>query len=83
LKATDYRLKIINELPFYVAAPSSTFDMDCPSGDEIVIEERPKNEVTHYDFPVINPAFDVTPASLITRIITEDGIFEPEELYRE
>ena len=82
-KIGTYQIAVLarfHNLPFYVAAPSSTVDMDCPSGDEIVIETRPKNEVTAYDFEALNPAFDVTPASLITKIITEDGIFEPERL---
>ncbi|MCI8423012.1 MAG: S-methyl-5-thioribose-1-phosphate isomerase [Lawsonibacter sp.] len=73
-------------IPFYVCAPSSTIDMDTPSGEEIVIEERPPQEVTelwyaHRMAPagvkVENPAFDVTPHTLITGIITERGIAYP------
>ncbi|GAB4222100.1 MAG: S-methyl-5-thioribose-1-phosphate isomerase [Acidobacteriota bacterium] len=69
-------------IPFYVAAPRSTIDPDCPDGDAIPIEERPAEEVTHLagtritpeGVPVRNPAFDVTPAELVTAIITEEGI---------
>jgi len=72
-------------VPFYVAAPSSTFDLSLASGDEIPIEEREPHEVTHGfgrqtapdGVAVYNPAFDVTPASLITGIITERGIISP------
>lgn len=77
-------------IPFYVHAPLSTIDLTCPEGDAIHIEERPAEEVTHkwYEKPmapaavkVLNPAFDVTEASLITAIITERGIAYPP--YRE
>jgi methylthioribose-1-phosphate isomerase len=69
-------------VPFYVAAPLSTFDPDCPSGDEIPIEERPAEEVTHLGgmrlvpegVSARHPAFDVTPAAFVTAIITEGGI---------
>jgi methylthioribose-1-phosphate isomerase len=71
-------------VPFYVAAPISTLDLSIPDGSRIPIEERPPDEVTHVrgvriapDVPVANPAFDVTPASLITAIITERGIARP------
>lgn len=76
-------------IPFYVAAPSSTIDMQTPDGNGIPIEERSPTEVTclHGDrriapegIDVWNPAFDVTPAALITGIITERGIFSPQEL---
>jgi methylthioribose-1-phosphate isomerase len=76
-------------IPFYVAAPASTIDMQTPDGDGIPIEERSPTEVTclHGDrriapegIDVWNPAFDVTPAALITGIITERGIFSPQEL---
>jgi methylthioribose-1-phosphate isomerase len=71
------------KIPFYVCAPTSTLDMNIPSGDSIVIEERPPGEVTEmwYKEPmapegvrVYNPAFDVTGNSLITAIVTEYGI---------
>jgi len=60
-------------LPFYVVAPSSTVDHSTPSGDGIPIEERDPSEVTAR-FPARNPAFDVTPAALITAIVTEHGV---------
>ncbi len=72
-------------IPFYVAAPTSTIDLDTASGAGIPIEERDPREVTHCGpvrvvpegSPVYNPAFDVTPAELITAIITEEGIAYP------
>ena len=72
-------------LPFYVAAPSSTFDLTLPDGSSIPIEQRDPREVTHgYGRPtapegvdVYNPAFDVTPADLIAGIITELGVIRP------
>ncbi len=76
-------------IPFYVAAPLSTIDLATPNGDGIPIEERNPSEVTQlYGSRVIapvgvsvwNPAFDVTPAHLITGIITERGILSPHEL---
>ncbi len=70
---------------FYVAAPSSTFDSGAPSGSSIEIEQRDPSEITHFRnvraaperASVYAPAFDVTPAELITAIISEKGIFEP------
>lgn len=69
-------------IPFYVAAPLSTVDLSMESGEEIVIEERSKREVTHVGekqlapegIEVRHPAFDVTPANLVTAIITELGV---------
>jgi methylthioribose-1-phosphate isomerase len=69
-------------IPFYVAAPLSTVDLNCPTGDEIPIEERDIREVTHVkdiqlapdDTVVSNYAFDVTPNDLVTAIITEKGV---------
>lgn len=75
-----------NDIPFYVAAPHSTIDYHTPTGKKICIEERPIDEVTTiqgkqiYDTSARNPAFDITPASYITGIITEKGIFRPQEL---
>jgi len=74
-----------HEIPFYVAAPSSTFDLTIDSGDEIPIEERGSEEVTRgfgrqtapTGAKVYCPAFDVTPAGLISGIITERGLIEP------
>ncbi len=63
-------------VPFYVVAPSSTVDHSIADGAEIPIEERDPAEVTAR-FPARNPAFDVTPAGLITAIVTEHGIHRP------
>ena len=70
-----------HNIPFYVAAPISTLDFSIASGDEIPIEERSEDEVTHMggkriapDVPASHPAFDVTPAKLIAAIITERGV---------
>lgn len=71
-----------HSIPFYVAAPVSTFDLSCPDGSHIPIEERPTTEVTHVRGQAIapegvavrNPSFDVTPARYITAIITEKGV---------
>jgi len=75
-----------HQIPFYVAAPLSTIDRATHSGQDIPIEERDKSEVIHYrgqrtareNTHVYNPAFDVTPAALITAIITEKGIAYPD-----
>jgi methylthioribose-1-phosphate isomerase len=72
-------------IPFYVAAPSSTFDMSIPDGAAIPIEQRDPREITHgfgrqtapEGIDVYNPAFDVTPAKLIAGIITEKGVISP------
>jgi methylthioribose-1-phosphate isomerase len=72
-------------IPFYVAAPSSTFDLTIADGAAIPIEQRDPREVTHglgrqtapEGVAVYNPAFDVTPAALIAGIITERGIIQP------
>ena len=72
-------------IPFVVAGPTSTIDMSIASGDEIVIEERAPEEVRHAggalltadDTPCRNPAFDVTPAELVTGLVTERGIAAP------
>ncbi|MFA4970416.1 MAG: S-methyl-5-thioribose-1-phosphate isomerase [Sulfuritalea sp.] len=61
-------------VPFYVAAPLSTIDFACASGAQIPIEERAVDELGAGDTPVANPAFDVTPAALISGIISERGI---------
>ena len=73
------------EIPFYVACPSSTVDLETPTGAEIVIEERGPEEVRSFglrrttppDVQVRNPAFDVTPHELVTGLITERGIVAP------
>jgi methylthioribose-1-phosphate isomerase len=74
-----------HEIPFYVAAPLTTIDMECPDGDHIPIEERDPAEVTSMfgvqvapqGVGVMNPAFDVTPAEYITGIITDKGVARP------
>jgi len=74
-----------HKIPFYVAAPASTFDLSLPDGSAIPIEQRDAREVTHgfgrqtapSGVEVYNPAFDVTPAELITGIITEKGVIRP------
>jgi methylthioribose-1-phosphate isomerase len=78
-----------HNVPFYIAAPLSTIDASITTGEEIPIEERSREEVTHIngkiicvpEVNVINPGFDVTPNELITGIITEVGILRPD--YRE
>ena len=74
-----------HEIPFYVAAPTSTFDLSLASGDAIPIEQRSPDEITRGlgrqtapdGINVYNPAFDVTPAKLIKAIICERGVIEP------
>jgi methylthioribose-1-phosphate isomerase len=67
-------------VPFYVAAPLSTIDFSCPSGQDIPIEERTAAELGAGDVPAINPAFDITPAHVITGIISERGVAAAEAL---
>ena len=83
-KIGTYALAVLaryHKVPFYVAAPSSTFDLNCPDGAAIPIEERDPGEVLPTGAPASvqawNPAFDVTPAELIRGIITERGLIEP------
>jgi methylthioribose-1-phosphate isomerase len=72
-------------IPFYVAAPTSSIDLDCASGKEIPIEQRNPREVSNIfgraiapkGIKVLNPAFDVTPQDLISAIITEKGVIHP------
>jgi methylthioribose-1-phosphate isomerase len=91
-KIGTYTLAVLaahHDVPFYVAAPLSTIDLACPSGDAIPIEHRPAEEVLEVDGHRVAPAgtaaenraFDVTPADLVTAIITEAGVAEPS--YRE
>lgn len=78
------QLARLHEVPFYVVAPLSTFDPSLPDGSHIPIEERPAEEVTNgfgkrtapEGIRVYNPAFDVTPAALVTGIVTEVGLIE-------
>ena len=77
-------------VPFYVAVPTSTVDPATPTGDAIPIEERAAAEVSGWrgqraapdGVPVWNPAFDVTPAELVTAIITDRGVFAPADVTR-
>ncbi len=85
-KIGTYSLSILakhHDIPFYVAAPTSTIDNECLSGDDIIIEQRDPEEVTHIDgnrisakVNAINPAFDITPADNIECLITEVGLFK-------
>ncbi len=70
-----------HNVPFYVAAPISTIDFNCPNGQAIPIEERAVSELGASIKHAANPAFDITPAALITGIITERGIHAPAELH--
>ena len=78
-------LAAAHKIPFAIAAPTSTFDFERATGEEIPIEERAGEEITHgfqtvtapAGIAVYNPAFDVTPASLIQAIITDRGVIEP------
>ena len=87
-KIGTYMLAVLarhHRIPFYIVAPRSTFDLAIKSGKQIPIEERKSEEVTHFagmataprGVKVYNPAFDVTPAKLITGIVTEYGIIYP------
>jgi methylthioribose-1-phosphate isomerase len=87
-KIGTYTLAVLaarHGLPFYVAAPLSTIDRDVPDGASIPIEERAAAEVTGFrserwapeGVAVANPAFDVTPAALVTGLITERGVVAP------
>lgn len=87
-KIGTYMISVVakeNNVPFYVAAPLSTFDLSIMSGDSIEIEERSEREVTHINgmriapvgVKVANPAFDVTPNKYVSGIITEKGIIYP------
>ena len=88
-KIGTYQLAVLasyHKIPFYIAAPVSTFDFNIKTGNEIPIEFRSRDEVIFFNsktqtaplnVDVFSPAFDVTPASLITGIITNKGIFYP------
>ncbi len=90
-KIGTYTLSVLAKahgIPFYVAAPISSIDLKISSGEEIPIEERSPTEITHIrgiriapeGVSVSNPAFDMTPASYISAIITEGGVFRPHEI---
>jgi methylthioribose-1-phosphate isomerase len=87
-KVGSYQLAVLakeNRIPFYVAAPLSTFDLSLQDGDQIPIEERDPKEVTTFagqqlgpeGLSAFNPAFDITPATHISAIITEKGVLRP------
>jgi methylthioribose-1-phosphate isomerase len=87
-KVGSYQLAVLakeNRIPFYVAAPLSTFDLTLQEGDQIPIEERDPKEVTTFGgqqlgpegLAAFNPAFDITPATYISAIITEKGVLRP------
>jgi len=87
-KIGTYSLAVLaqaHQIPFYVAAPTNTFDLTLADGQQIPIEQRERGEITHGfgrqtapdDVQVYNPAFDVTPAGLIQAIITERGVIDP------
>jgi methylthioribose-1-phosphate isomerase len=87
-KIGTYGLAIVaaaHHVPFYVAAPTSTFDLSLPSGEAIPIEQRDPREITHgfgqqtapNGVAAYNPAFDVTPANLIRALVCEKGIIQP------
>src|SRR5712671_5784032 len=86
-KIGTYQIAVLakeNNVPFYIAAPVSTFDLSIPDGDHIPIEERAASEVTHLqgvriapDVQAAHPAFDVTPARYIAAIFTERGVAHP------
>jgi methylthioribose-1-phosphate isomerase len=86
-KIGTYSLSVLakaHNIPFYIAAPSSTFDLNIETGDQIPIEQRNADEITHIaqtqiapsNIKTYNPAFDVTPAKNITAIITEKALIE-------
>ncbi len=87
-KVGSYNVALLakaHNIPFYVAAPTSTLDLSLSTGEEIPIEERESSEVTHFagkrvapeGVKVYSPAFEITPSHLITAIITEEGIAYP------
>ncbi len=90
-KIGTYGLAVLakhHNIPIYFAAPLSTIDFDIETGEEIPIEERPREEVINFrdqqiardETKIFNPSFDVTPAELITAIITEKGAVKPSEV---
>jgi methylthioribose-1-phosphate isomerase len=97
-KIGTYNLAVVAQyhgIPFYVVAPYTTVDFECPDGSQIPIEERNPEEVGGFasvadgqpalkwtlpDVPVFNPAFDVTPAALVSGIVLDKGIFGREDL---
>ena len=87
-KIGTYSLSVLakaHDIPFYIAAPSSTFDLSIESGEQIPIEQRASTEITNAfgrqtapdGCDTYNPAFDVAPAANITALITEKGVIQP------
>jgi methylthioribose-1-phosphate isomerase len=92
-KTGTYGLSVLakaHSIPFYIAAPSSTFDLKTKTGKDIPIEQRSADEirfcggkkVTPEGVKIYNPAFDVTPAENITAIITERGVIEKPNAHK-
>ncbi|XP_058795180.1 methylthioribose-1-phosphate isomerase [Phymastichus coffea] len=92
-KIGTYQIAVLaryHEIPFYVAAPLTTIDFSIPNGDSIKIEERPHDELTCINgvriaaegINVWNPAFDITPAKIITGVITNKGVYRPHDLVK-
>ena len=90
-KIGTYSLAVLaraHDIPFYVSAPTSSIDLETPTGETVVIEERDASEVTHsfgrqtapVGVTVYNPAFDITPADLVSAIITDRGVVRPPYL---
>jgi methylthioribose-1-phosphate isomerase len=90
-KIGTYSLAVLakaHNIPFYVAAPQSTFDLNCEKGNDIQIEERSVEEITHLNGKLIanpgstafNPAFDVTPGAFVTGFITCKGTINPSDI---
>lgn len=94
-KIGTYSLAVLahyHQIPFYVAAPNTTLDSYCPSGEAIPIEQRPAREVSGVagsfgavqwapaNAQVYNPAFDVTPAELISGWVLDTGVVTPEQV---
>jgi methylthioribose-1-phosphate isomerase len=79
-KIGTYPLAVLarhHDVPFIVAAPTSTIDPDTPTGADIPIEERDPSEVSPHGHPAANYAFDITPAALVTALVTERGVTRP------
>ena len=81
-----------HDIPFYVAGPYLTIDVNTQTGDDIPIKERRREEVISVhgskyiapkDVSILNPAFDVTPADYVSGIITERGVFDPRDIAKE
>jgi len=86
-KIGTYSLAVLakyHKVPFYIAMPMSTLDRNCPTGQNIPIEQRPATELFPTELPgveVWNPAFDVTPAELITAWVSEEGVWTKKNFW--